>query len=141
MALRYAPSAFQTVNSALNDNVNPPHLLLSCAALLAGKMGASDLHMVMVSGFAGGIGLCGGGCGALAAAIWLKALKHEKKGESQVAYNDSIALQVIDRFVSSSNNEFECSKIVGRRVESVSDHAGYIQQGGCLEIIQILGAC
>jgi hypothetical protein len=38
--------------------------------LIARKMGESDMHAVMASGFAGGIGLCGGACGALGAA-WI----------------------------------------------------------------------
>ena len=39
---------------------------ISCASEVAAKMGASDEEMVMVAGFAGGLGLSGNACGALA---------------------------------------------------------------------------
>ena len=42
-------------------------------------MGESDIHAVMASGLAGGIGLCGGACGALGAAIWILGMKIGKE--------------------------------------------------------------
>ena len=47
---------------------------VSCSCEVARKMGASDEEMVMVAGFAGGLGLSGNGCGALSAAIYLDTL-------------------------------------------------------------------
>jgi hypothetical protein len=37
-------------------------------------MGASDEEMVLVAGFAGGMGLSDNACGALGAAIWMNTL-------------------------------------------------------------------
>jgi hypothetical protein len=49
--------------------VEAPAQPVSCAALLAHKMGLSDLQATMAAGFAGGIGLSGGACGALGVAM------------------------------------------------------------------------
>ena len=58
MAARYAPVAFSDINAILSENhTETPSHPVSCAAVLAQKMGASDLHRVMAAGFAGGIGL------------------------------------------------------------------------------------
>ena len=70
MAGRYAPVAFDEIIAALSeDYIEVPSPPVSCAALLARKMGVSEMHAVMAAGLAGGIGLCGGACGALGAAI------------------------------------------------------------------------
>jgi hypothetical protein len=70
MAARYAPVALREIDAALSDpTVEAPHGPLSCAAVLARKMGAVDQHAVMAAGLAGGIGLSGGACGALGAAV------------------------------------------------------------------------
>ena len=52
---------------------------LSCASEMVRKMGGSEEEMLMVAGFAGGLGLSGSGCGALGAAIWKNALIHNRK--------------------------------------------------------------
>ena len=66
MAARYAPVAFDEIDTALSErHIEAPSPPVSCAAMLAQEMGASEMHTVMVAGFAGGIGLCGGACGAL----------------------------------------------------------------------------
>jgi hypothetical protein len=48
-------------------------------------MDVSDMHMVMAVGLAGGIGLSGGACGALGAAIWIigMQLQEEQGVENQ----------------------------------------------------------
>jgi hypothetical protein len=139
MAAAYAPVAFDAISSSMSENdfdvSEPP---VSCAALLAGKMGASDLHTVMVSGFAGGIGLNGSGCGALGAAIWFNGIKHLDKGNTKIDYKDPEALDLVDRFLKITNYEFECKEIVGRKFESIDDHAAYLRAGGCSNIIEML---
>ena len=64
MAARYATVAFSEINTALSEkHIEAPSAPASCSAMLAQKMGVSDMHTVMAAGFAGGIGLCGGACG------------------------------------------------------------------------------
>jgi hypothetical protein len=138
-AVRYAPVAFNNINTALSDvHIEAPSPPVSCAAILAQKMGVSDMHKVMVAGFAGGIGLCGGACGALGAAIWIIAMKSLEEGVGKADFKNPRALDAIDRFRKCTDSEFECSKIVGRRFKNVDDHAAYLRAGGCSGIIEVL---
>jgi hypothetical protein len=142
LAAGYAPDAFSTMDEALAEELpQAPDAPVSCAAVLARAMGASEQHAVMCSGFAGGIGLSGGGCGALGAAIWLTAMNGREKGEMKLAYFDNPEFEaVVDRFLQASDYEFECSAISGRKFESIDEHAAYVRAGGCAEIIAALAA-
>ena len=135
----YAPEAFREIDSALDNGaieaLPPP---VSCAAQVAKAMGASDAQAVMASGFAGGIGLSGGACGALGAAIWLTALNSDKQWAVSLDTAEPEGQEVIDRFVEASECEFECSAIVGRPFSDLADHAAYIRDGGCAAIIAAL---
>jgi hypothetical protein len=95
------------------------------------------MHTVMAAGFAGGIGLSGGACGALGAAIWIIGMNGSKEGVGKEVINSRIS-DTIDRFVRSADFKFECSEIVGWRFENIGDHAGYLRDGGCSEIIEVL---
>jgi hypothetical protein len=145
MAAKYAPLALNEVNSALSDeNIEVPPAPVSCAAMLAQKLGVSDQHTVMAAGLAGGIGLCGGACGALGAAIWIMGMRLQAEPDVKNLWNDETFTsgfdELMDRFLKSSDYEFECSKIVGRKFENVSDHAAYMRDGGCSKIIEALAA-
>ena len=139
-AARYAPVAFSEINTALSEiHIEAPSPPVSCSAMLAQKMGVSDMHTVMAAGFAGGIGLSGGACGALGAAIWIIGMNDPKKGGLNYMKNQKLN-DVVDRFIKSERADFrfECSEIVGRRFENIDDHAGYLRDGGCSKIIEVL---
>lgn len=139
MAARYAPVAFDEINTALSENhIEAPSPPVSCAAMLAQKMGVSEMHTVMAAGFAGGIGLCGGACGALGAAIWIIGMNSLKEEGGKIDFQSPRAIDAIDRFMKCADYEFECSEIVGRRFEDVGDHADYLRDGGCSKIIEVL---
>jgi hypothetical protein len=139
MSAKYANTAFNEINTAFAQNqIQAPAAPASCAAMLAQKMGLSGMHTVMASGFAGGIGLSGGACGALGAAIWIFGMNKIRNGVGKVSYKDPGALDVINKFLKCTDYEFECSEIVGRRFENISDHAGYLCEGGCSKIIEVL---
>lgn len=141
MAARYAPLALNATEAALSEEtIEAPSPPVSCAAVLAQRMGASDMHTVMAAGLAGGIGLSGGGCGALGTAIWLIGMNSFKEGGGGVDFKDRRALKTIDRFTERTGSEFECSQIVGRRFESVGNHARYLRDGGCSDIIEAVAA-
>jgi hypothetical protein len=141
MAAWYAPLAFNEIRSAISEEViEAPFPPVSCAAMLARKKGESDMHAVMASGFAGGIGLCGGACGALGAAIWILGMKTSKEESGKFGYKDPRAQEMIDRFLKHTGFEFECSEIVGRKFKDADDHADYIRDGGCSELIEVLAA-
>jgi hypothetical protein len=140
LAADYARIAFDEINSTLSEkHIEALSHPVSCAAMLAQKMGASGMHTVMAAGLAGGIGLSGGACGALGAAIWIVGLSSGKEGNGKL-YENPLALAAIDRFLQSADYEFECSKIVGRKFESVADHACYLREGGCSKIIEALAS-
>jgi len=141
MSAYYARAAFNEINTGVGRNpVEAPASPVSCAALLAQKMGASDLHVVMAAGFAGGIGLSGGACGALGAALWIAGMKYSQEKGVKIGYENPIGMAVIEKYLESADYEFECSKIVGRKFENVTDHASYLHQGGCTKIIDALAA-
>lgn len=139
MAASYAPIAYNVMNTAYSEKLGEaPPAPVSCAAALAQKMGASDLHTVMAAGLAGGIGLSGGGCGALGAAIWIIGMNSDPEGIKSFGYENPKAVEAMDGFLKSSDYEFECAKIVGRKFESIADHAAYVRGGGCAGIIEAL---
>jgi hypothetical protein len=137
MAARYAPVAFAGIHTALGtEPADAPAAPVSCSALVARRRGASDLHAVMVAGFAGGIGLWGGACGALGAAVWLEAMSSDLDYKSR----EATATSIVERFLKASGQTFECSRIVGRRFVDVADHAAYVRGGGCARILEALSA-
>ncbi len=139
MTAKYAKAAFSEINSSLSGKlIEAPSPPTSCAAMLAQKMGLSDMQTVMAAGLAGGIGLCGGACGALGAAIWIFGMNSIKGGAGKISYEDKGALDIINRFLKCTDYEFECSEIVGRKFENINDHAGYLRDGGCSKIIEVL---
>ena len=54
------------------------------------------------------------------------------------SYSGTWVNDTIEKFLKISDYEFECSKIVGRKFENVSDHADHLCNGGCSEIIETL---
>ncbi len=140
-AAKYAHAAFSEINAALSDaEIETPPAPVSCSAVLAQKMGASPMHAAMAAGLAGGIGLSGGACGALGAAIWISGIESLKEPGGKINFKDRRASGIIDRFLRCTDYEFECSKIVGRRFENVGDHVRYLGGGGCSKIIEVLAA-
>jgi hypothetical protein len=139
MAASSAHIAFKEINAMLSAQpVAAPAAPVSCAAMLAQKIGLSEVQTIMVAGFAGGIGLSGGACGALGAAMWAIGMSNVKGQVASVGFTIPGASNLIDKFVKSADYEFECVKIVGRKFENVHDHASYLRAGGCSKIIAAL---
>lgn len=141
-AARYASVAKETIDAVLSAPPpgDPPPAPVSCAALLARRMGASGLHAVMAAGFAGGLGLSGGGCGALAAAIWITGMKALRDGAARLDFESPVALASIDRFLAGTGGQLECAAICGRRFAGVEEHADHLRGGGCAALIEALAA-
>jgi len=138
----YARAAIEEINAVFSsDQIEAPAPPVSCAAMLAQRMGASDLHTVMAAGLAGGIGLSGGACGALGAAIWIIEMNRVQDGTGKVEFNSPEATEAVERFLQSTDYEFECSGIVGRKFENVHDHASFLHDGGCATLIDALADC
>jgi hypothetical protein len=139
MSARYAKTAYDEINSSLSEiSTEAPSPPVSCSAMLAENMGANNNQKVMAAGLAGGIGLCGGACGALGTAIWMREIKNFKKGGGKRDFKSREASKIIDRFLKSTDYEFECSKITGENFKNCEEHSDYLQEGGCSKIIEVL---
>jgi hypothetical protein len=139
MAARYPPMAFREIQASFSEaHVEAPCAPVSCSAMLAQKTGASDMHTVMAAGLAGGIGLSGGACGALGAALWIAGMNSLHAGAGSVGFRDSGPLTVLDRFLKCTDYTFECSDIVGHTFQDVDDHARHVREGGCSAILDAL---
>jgi hypothetical protein len=138
-AVEYARLAMTEINTSISrqplECISHP---VSCGAMMAERMGMSGLHTAMAAGFAGGIGLSGGACGALGAAIWIIGLKSLEENDGHLDFENQRATAMIDRFLDVTGFEFECGKITGRKFEDVGDHAAYLRNGGCCGLIEAL---
>jgi len=139
MSANYARAAFDEIDSFdFEKQIEPTGAPVSCAAVLARRMGASHMHAVMAAGLAGGIGLSGGGCGALGAAIWIHTMGILKDGAGKIEFNSAQNAAVLERFLESTDYEFECAAITGRKFADVGEHAAYLREGGCAKVIEAL---
>jgi hypothetical protein len=140
MSARCSRQAFGDINaSLLVKHSGAATLPVSCAAALARRMGASNMHAVMAAGFAGGIGLSGGGCGALGAAIWINAMQ-DCRQDASIKAMITAAGATVEKFIKNTDFKLECREITGRCFENIIDHADYLRAGGCAKIIELLAA-
>jgi hypothetical protein len=141
MAGKYAPVALRAIETSFSDDgFNAPAPPVSCASVVARKMGASELHTVMAAGLAGGIGLSGSGCGALGAAIWILGMAIGQAKTGMIGFDDPSLKEVVDSFAASAGPDLNCAAIAGRTFEDVGDHARYLAEGGCSHIMDLLAA-
>jgi hypothetical protein len=139
LADKWAPEAFQSATEGLSqEQTDLPHLPISCASEVAKKMGATDEEMVMVAGFAGGLGLSGKACGALSAAIWMNTLAWCKKQPVKSSYPNPKATHTLEAFFGATDHEFLCHKISGQCFKTIEDHTEFIKNGGCDKLIHVL---
>lgn len=139
LAEKWAPEAIQAAEKGLSSEYDDlPQSVKSCASEVARKMGANDEEMVMVSGFAGGLGLSGNACGALSAAIWMNTLEMCKKQNVKSAFRNPNAAKILETFYKTTDYEILCEKITGRNFKTIDEHTEFIEQGGCDKLITIL---
>lgn len=140
LMVKWTPEAIQAANDGLSENIDFRQPCLSCATRVVEAMGASDEESLMVAGFAGGIGLSGDACGALAAAIWYKMLDWGKKnpGQSSLMFDNPDARKVLNAFEKQAGSEMRCSKICNTMFSSIDEHTDYIKSGGCKDLLETL---
>jgi len=109
---------------------------MCCASEVIKRMGGSEKEALIVAGFSGGIGLSGGGCGALAAGVWYKSLQVYSSNGNAPGLRNPEADKVLNRFLKQSDYQFNCSEITGRKFNDVSDHSNFVQSGGCRKLIE-----
>lgn len=141
LAGKWAPEAILAAVEGLSrEKTDLPRPSISCASEAVKKMGASDEEMVMVAGFAGGIGLSGHACGALGAVIWMNTLAwcKEHPGKSPPYFKNPLSKNTLKAFDDSTHSEMLCHRIAGRRFKTIGEHAEFIKDGGCAELIDRL---
>ncbi len=141
LAEKWVPDAIDTARQSLSSS-KPEFSLkpISCASEVAGRMGANREEMISVAGFAGGLGLSGEGCGALAAAVWMKMMAwcKDNPGKSPPYFNNKITKSILKTFYKETGSEIVCSKICGRKFCTLDEHTEFIQNGGCEKLIDTL---
>jgi hypothetical protein len=141
MAGRWSRLASTVLDDALaSGHFEEADAPVSCTAELARKLGATECQVVMAAGLAGGIGLSGGACGAMAVVLWLTALKIGETEDGGPDYNDARLQDLVERFLEYSDYRFACSEIVGRTFEDTADHSSHLGCGGCAKILDALAA-
>jgi hypothetical protein len=135
----WAPDAIHMATEGLEGEYSGiPEHPISCASLVAKKLGATDEQAIMVAGFAGGMGLSGSGCGALSAAIWMKSIEWCKVNPNKSSLFNPTAKSTIKAFEKETGNEMLCHKICNQYFKTVEEHTAFIEQGGCDKIINVL---
>ena len=138
LANEWYPKAVKTTDKCLTQNFTVQNNLTTCASEVVKKMGGNNEEMVMVSGFAGGLGLSGNACGALAAAIWMKTLDWCRKNPEKRGYSYEGVEVIITKFEEATQGELLCQNICGKSFNSIEDHTEFIRTGGCKRIIDLL---
>jgi type IV secretory pathway TrbD component len=139
LADKWAPEAFQSAIDGLSEKKNNfSQEPISCSSLVAKEMGAGDEEMIMVAGFAGGIGFSGNACGALGAAIWMKTLAWCRENPKKDPFFNPGAKNALRIFCNATGSEFACHKICGKRFNTLDEHTEFIKKGGCKELINAL---
>jgi hypothetical protein len=139
LAEKWAPEAIEVASKGMSDGEEEvKEESLSCASEVAKKMGATDEEMVMVAGFAGGLGLSGKGCGALSAAIWMNTLAFYREYDGKPVFITERAKKTLEAFEYATDSEMLCHNICGQRFKTIVDHTEYIKNGGCENLINVL---
>lgn len=155
--IKWASQAHEIIEKAFiefNENRSKKNCA-NCAVATLKKLGPSFGMSVedatVVAGLAGGVGLLGNVCGALAAGVFaLSAAPYlrqtQESRDSQIrgalqelwgsAYQGP-AKQLQQDF-NERFSEVTCSKIVGRKFLDIDDHANFISEGGCKEVIEFV---
>jgi hypothetical protein len=139
LAEKWVPEAIQSATEGLSgEKTDWTQMPVSCASEMARKMGASDEEIVMVAGFAGGLGLSGNACGALGAAIWLNSLAWCSENPGKSGYSNLYAKNILKAFDGATDSKIRCSEICGQRFKSIDDHTEFLKNGGCEKLIDVL---
>lgn len=141
LSAKWAPEAIRAASEGLADEqIDLSCNAISCASETAGKMGATDEEIVMVAGFAGGLGLTGQACGALSAAIWMDTLaRNRKKTDSkESAFPDPEAEKILNKFYEATDSKILCHEITGLKFKTIDEHTEFIKNGGCEKLINVL---
>jgi len=140
LAEKWAPHAMEAGRKGVDAVFDPALKPRSCASEVVRQMGGSEEEMAMVAGFAGGLGLFGGACGALSAAIWKKMLDwcREHPEKDPPYFNNKTAVNMLKAFSEETKGAMRCREICGRQFADLTDHTEYLNRGGCKHLMDVL---
>jgi hypothetical protein len=139
LAGKWAPEALIAVEEGLETNPDEPlEQSVSCASEVVRRMGGGEEEVTMVAGFAGGLGLSGNACGALAAAIWKSSFEAIRKENRKPTFSDTASLKIVDKFNETTDFKMECREICGKRFKTGGEHTEFIRSGGCEKLLKVL---
>jgi hypothetical protein len=140
LAGKWAPEALDSAIKGLSVDQNSlPPKAVSCASELIRQMGGTEEEMAMVSGFAGGLGLSGSGCGALAAALWMNSLlRNRQQSDNKTDFKNPESEKILNTFYEKTDYKMECKKICGRKFETLEAHTEFVKNGECKKLILAL---
>ncbi len=139
LAEKWAPEAIKAAYEGLALDQSESTLpVISCASEVVKKMDGSDEEIAMVAGFAGGVGLSGNGCGALAASVWKTILELVKNENWKAGFSDPDSEKILKKFNETTDYKMECHEICGKRFNSIEEHTEFIKNGGCEKLIEVL---
>jgi C_GCAxxG_C_C family probable redox protein len=137
---KWTPDAVQAAKNGFSESINYSQPCISCSTEVVKKMGGTEEESIMAAGFAGGFGLSGNTCGAVADAIWYKMLEWVKNNPTKKPslFNNPIAENVLSAFYMQTDSEILCNKICSRSFNTIDEHSDYIKTGGCSNLIETL---
>ena len=155
--LRWASQAHELIKKALTQfgAQQPARECANCAVRAMKKVltpaGMKEEDAVLAAGLAGGVGLLGNVCGALAVGVFALSVIHylgkdSKKRDSRIRGSleelagtryrgptTRLRLAFLDRFGSDL-----CGQIIHRHFKDIEDHSIFIKSGGCQEVIEFI---
>jgi hypothetical protein len=143
VAEEWLPVAAELAKKEVNGNSScHTREVISCASHVVKLSRGSDEECATVAGFAGGLGLSGNACGALAAVIWFRLLGwcRDNPGKMPSYFNNKIVKKLLKNFMKESDNKIVCSQMCGKKFTTIEEHSEYIKNGGCEKIIKALAA-
>lgn len=128
---------------------------VACMSKIVEETGRGADEIPIVAGFAGGLGLSGNICGALAVGVFALSVKHYRDADTD--RRDSklrAAIQELNlietdlrRLPARLQSDFEkrfgstlCREIAGRNFDDADDHSSYLTDGGCRDVVQFVAA-
>jgi len=152
--LKWAPRAQELIEKSLMD-YKPKGSCANCAVRTMQELRASTRletwEPTFMAGFAGGIGLSGNVCAALASGVYSMTTNYQisrrkKKRDSQfrgsveelIGKNYRGALTSFRLKFTEHFGSVLCIDIIDRHFKNVEDHASFVDQGGCENVINFV---
>jgi hypothetical protein len=149
IAVKWAPFADELIDRLLGE-FDPKTLKeepANCAMKTMCALGV-EKDAVLAGGFAGGVGLMGNVCGALAAGIFALGLRfyRRRRGPRDSALkallqeagigdtSSRVATRLLEAFCKEYGTPL-CARLIRYRFESIDDHSRFVTAGGCCDLI------